>query len=778
MLGNNQKSRIIYIVTLLILSAIDINCQIRDYSISGFINDSISGEALIGVNILVYKDSINPKSDFFYGTSSNNFGFYILSNLPAGNYFVIYSYMGHKTLIKEFSLKENENYFDENVLLHPVTYSLEEIIIEGKKNRIKTNSEIEISPELLKNLPSFTGEIDLFRALQMLPGVNKASELSNGLYLRGGPLDQTLTLVDGAIVYNPSHIGNIASTFNSDAIRDIKLIKGAFPSEYGGRLGGVLDIKLKSGTKEKEKQTIGLSLINSFLSFEGPVKETSSYIFSGRWMYYDVIQKNFFQNSLVPLYRFYDGSGKIMHNFSKSSILTISGMFSYDKLYSPQNEDVAYDIEWKNMNLTLNWFKINSNSLFMNSTISFINYEFSSKIGIGNSSTSSSSYFSNPDISSLTFKQNADININVNNKLKTGMEISVHNYNLMYNEYFNEQFRNNEFYSNELNNIEGAVYFQNEAEYFKNFRTNIGIRVYYYIERNYLTFEPRVSYSYELQRNFYLKGSYAAVDQNLHLISRNDIGLPTDLWYPATKNISQEKSEQIVFGFDNYLDNGSFQLSFEAYYRDMQNLYEFIQSPSISSLNKNIENEFTSGQGEAYGAEIFFQKRAGNITGWVGYTLSWSKRKFEELNFGEVFYPKYDRRHDLSAVMNYELTGEINIGASFVYATGLRYSLPPSQFIFDPIGVPGNSQIYLSYGKMNESFFPPYHKLDLSMNYKMITDKAVLNFFVNLLNVYNRKNTYSQFVIISKNSDGSEKTQVKRISLFPFIPSIGLSINF
>lgn len=778
MLRTVNISKISLVFTIIIFASLCLNGQKKNYSISGLINDSISGDALYGVNILVYKDSLNLNSAFLYGTSSNNFGYYIISNLAVNKYIIIFSHTGYKTLVKEFLINEKDNFVNENILLNPLTYNFEEIIVEGKKNKSTLNSEIDISPELLKKLPSLSGEIDLFKALQMLPGVNKGSELSNGLYIRGGSPDQTLTLVDGAVVYNPSHIGNIASTFNSNAIQDIKLIKGAFPSEYGGRLGGILDIKLKSGTKEKEKQTIGISLINSFLSFEGPIKESSSYIFSGRWMYYDALQKNLFKESKTPLYRFYDGNGKIMHNFSKSSILTISAMYSNDKLYNSNSNDIDYDIEWKNLNLTLNWFKIDSNSLFLNSTVSYVHYEFSSKIGIGNSSTNSSSYFSNPNLSNVTFKQNADINIEVNNKLKTGLEISLHKYNLMYNGYFSEQFQNNEFNSNKLNTIEGAIYFQNEAEYLKDLKTNIGGRIYYFVERNVLAVEPRISFSYELQNYFFLKGSYAQVNQNLHLISRNDIGLPTDLWYPATKNISQEKSKQIVLGLDDYIDNGNYQLTFEGYYRDMENLYEFINSPSVNSINSDIEKQFTKGSGESYGTEIFFQKRNGDFNGWIGYTLSWSKRKFDELNFGKVFYPKYDRRHDLSVVVTYNLTKNINLGASFVYATGLRYSLPPSQFVFDPIGINGNPQVYLNYSKMNESLFPPYHKLDLSLNYKLFTEKAIFNFFVNLLNVYNRKNTYAQFVFTSKSDDGTERTQIKRISLFPFIPSVGLSINF
>lgn len=752
--------------------------QQKEISISGFVYDNITGETLNGTNILVYKDSLTKNSETHYSTSANNFGFYILPKLVPAKYYTIFSHIGYKALIKEISLNAYDQDQNLNIQLIQEQIKLNEIIVEGKKIQEEVLSTIDIAPELLSKLPSFTGEIDLFRLLQLLPGINKGSELSNGLYVRGGSPDQTLTLVDGAIVYNPSHIGNIASTFNSNAIRDVKLIKGAFPAEYGGRLSSVLDIKLKSGTKEKETETFGLGIINSFFSLEGPIKEAATYMFAGRWMYYDALQRNFDKKSSIPRYNFYDMNGKINFNISQSSAFSISAIFSNDNLYSPNNDDIAYDINWKNLDLTLNWLQIDSKSLFLNSSISYVDYEFSSKIGIGTSSVSSSSYYSNPKITDLILKQTAEINWAMNQKLKAGIEVSFHNYDLLYNEFYDLAYEQNPYIGKNINTIETALFVQTESEFFKSIKTNFGGRIFYLLDRSLMSFEPRASLSYEMADDFYIKGAAALANQYLHLITRNDLTLPTDLWYPATNKIEPSKSVQYIIGLDKSFNEDIYQTSIEGYYRDMKNLYEFKNSPEINPLNDSIEDQFIKGEGEAYGVELFFQKRKGDLQGWIGYTLSWTKRKFDELNDGKVFYPKYDRRNDISVAATYNLTDEITIGATFTYATGLRYSLPPGQFIFDPIGISGQQKVLLNYGDVNTSQFPAYHKLDLSFNYKFESANTTINLYANLYNVYNRKNAYAQYIVSSKDPDGKDITVIKRISLFPFIPAAGISITF
>ena len=763
---------------LLILQGVSI-AQNDKYIISGFVTDAITGEAMVGTNILLYKDTINFKEPPLTGTATNKFGYYVIPSLTTGNFYLIVRHLGYKTNISEILISGKQQSETLSIELFQEDIELEEVIVEGKRTGEAITSTIDISPDLLSKLPTMSGEVDLFKSLELLPGVNKSSEISSGLYVRGGSPDQTLTLVDGVIVYNPAHLGNIASTFNTGAISDVRLIKGAYPAEYGGRLSSVLDIKLRSGTKEKDKGTVGLGIINSFAAFEGPIGENSTYMLSGRYMYYDVLQKNFNSSSTIPRYNFFDLNAKVNYIITENNIISISGLYSNDHAYNPPDiTDTDYDIEWKNINLSLNWLQVNKKSLLLNSIISFIKYEFSSKIGVNPNTVSSYTYYSNPNLVDFYIRQNAEIRWHQNHTFKTGFDIALHNYDILYSDVYNEALDKSPFAGQDISSIESSLYFQSESKFTDYLSANLGGRLYYFSTQRLLRFEPRIAATYEITPQLTLKGAYAIAHQFLHLMVRNDITLPTDLWYPSTKNIQPSKSTQYVFGFDTYWFDQSYVFTAEGFYKDMKNIYEFKNAPQLNPLDNSIEDQFTSGQGEAYGVELFLNKIKGKFSGWIGYTLSWSVRQFDELNGGKKYYSKYDRRHDFSVVLAYKLIENLNVGLTWIYATGLRYTLPPGQFIFDPIGIGGNEQVQFNYTGLNTAQFPDYHKLDLNFNYSFKMFNADFESYINLYNVYNRHNAFAQYVVFEENEDGDEVPVVKRITLFPFVPSIGIAIKF
>jgi len=755
------------------------NAQTNSYTISGFITDAVTGEALVGSNILVYQDSIDIIHPPLTGTATNKFGYYAIPSLLKKKYVLIIRHLGYKTTIREIYVSGHSPSESFSVQMLAEEIELEEIIVEGEKQERTLTGTIDVPTELLTAMPTLTGEVDLFKSLEFLPGVNKSSEISSGLYVRGGSPDQTLTLVDGTIIYNPAHLGNIASTFNSSAISDVRLIKGAFPAEYGSRLSSVLDIKLRSGTKEKEKGTVGLGSINSFALFEGPLGSKSTYLVSGRVMYYDVIQKNFDIGNTVPRYNFYDLNSKLNLVISENSILSISAIFSQDHAYSPTDiQETDYDIEWTNLNLSMNWLQVNTKSLLLNSVISFINYEFSSKIGVNPTTVTSYTYFSNPNLTDLDFRQNAELRWHEDHIFKTGFDIALHNYDLLYSDVYSDALNKDPYAGKDITSIEAALYFQSESQFTPQLSANIGGRFYYFGSSKYFNIEPRISASYSFTPDFIMKGAFAIAHQFLHLIVRNDITLPTDLWYPSTKNIEPSYSKQYVFGFDTYWIYQAYVFTIEGFYKDMQNLYEFKNSVQLNPVDDSIEDQFTKGQGEVYGVELFLNKRKGNFTGWIGYTLSWSRRQFDELNSGKIFYSRYDRRNDFSIVLAYKLFDNFNSGATWIYATGQRYSLPPGQFVFDPVGTGGDPQIQYNYKGINTEMFPAYHKLDLNFNYSFKWLNSDFETYLTLYNVYNRHNAFAQYVVLEENEQGEQVAVVKRITLFPFIPSFGIAIKF
>ena len=772
----NHKTSKIFLLFIFVFS-LKITAQINEVIITGFVRDSVSGETLIGTNILLYKDSVTINQSPFRGRSTNNYGFYAIPKLSKGTYYLIARNIGYKISIQKIDVDISNGKVQNDINLIPENIKLKEVLVEGKKKQEINASSIEINPDILKQLPSLSGEADLFKVLQTLPGVKTGSEISSGLYIRGGSPDQNLTLLDGVIVYNPSHLGNFSSTFNSDAIQSVQLIKGAFPAQYGGRLSSVLDLKLRSGTKEKNKGKIGLGLINSHFSLEGPLGSKATYLISGRKMYYDFIQKNFLKSTIIPQYNFYDFDSKITITSSESNIYTLSALYSNDNLYNPsQSNGIDYNIKWKNAMANLTWLHVNSQSLFLSTSISYIDYEFESNLQDNTSNSSANNYYSLSKLRDLYVKTDAEIYWTKNNIFKTGYEIASHNYFLIYSDFYDPLLVPTLSSLPNIISTEGSIYFQNEGKITNWLETNVGVRGYYFKSKKYFSVEPRVSAKLILNDNFSLNAAYAIAHQFLHLIIRNDISLPTDLWYPSSDKVSPSKSTQYVLGAQ-YDIQDQYVFSIEGYYKDMKNLYEF-KNASVFKFGNSISDILTQGEGEAYGVEFFANKTAGNFTGWIGYTLSWTRRKFSELNNGKVFYPRYDRRNDISVVLAYKFNDNWNAGLTWTYSTGQGYTIPNSQYQFESIGLADRTNIQFNYTERNIFRLPSYHKLDLNVSYKFDWLNFHMETYLSLFNVYNRNNPFAFYPTVEKGTKSTEIAKFNQISLFPFIPSFGINMGF
>jgi hypothetical protein len=766
------------LIFLILFSFVKLDAQTREYNVSGFVRDSVTGEILSGANLLLFKDSLTAGIPPFRGTTSNMSGFYVFPNLDPGNYYLLARYLGYKLSVRELpGLKANNIHF--NINLIPGAINKEEIVIIGKKPDKSLISNFDVPPELLSKLPSLSGETDLFKLLVMLPGVKTENELSGGLYVRGGSPDQNLTLVDGQVIYNPSHIGNIASTFNSDAIQEIRLIKGAFPAEYGGRLSSILDIKLRSGTKEKNEGSVGLGLINSFFTLEGPMSSKVTYLISGRGMYYDQWQNKLYPNSSVPRYNFYDLNTKINYVISEENIFSISAMYSKDNLYSPSSiPDLDYSTRWDNLCLGINWFHINSNSVLMTSGFSIVNYGFRTVILNNSSKDVTDNFFSYSRLKDYTLKQNVEFHLNESYSFKTGLELSVHQYELIYSMPYDPLIELDPFVRDNRVSLEGALFFQAESQITSRLKLNTGLRFTYFDDRKFFNAEPRIEASYALTENTFIKSAYALTHQFLHLIVRNDVSLPTDLWYPSTENILPGSSSQYILCIDQYLDDQSYLISVESYYRNMDNLYEYKTGAVINSTKNSIDDQLVKGKGEAYGVEFFFNKKAGDFSGWIGYTLSWTKRQFDDLNNGKVFYPKYDRLHDFSIVLAYSINDNWSAGLTWTYASGERYSSAPGQFQFNELSPGSGTNVYVNYPELNNARLPAFHKMDFNLTYKFPLFDLPFEAYLNIYNLYNRQNPFARYVAEENDVNGNPKAVLKQIVLFPFIPTVGFKFKF
>lgn len=751
-------------------------------NLSGIVKDAKTGEAVIGANILIYHDSLK-QTPLFRGLATNRYGFYSVPNILTGTYYIFVSCVGYETKSLKVLLTDTEKSKELNVFIQAQSVLLGEVVVEDRRitDFTQTSSTIEIDPLLIEKLPSLGSEPDIFRALQLLPGVTAATEISTGVYVRGGSSDQNLTLIDGVLVYNPSHLGGFASTFNSDVLKNIRLIKGGFPAEYGSRLSSVLDITMREGTKEKVEGTLALSTVSSRFTLEGPLDTNSTFILSARTMYLDKILPLSEKLNSIPRYNFYDANGKINFNLSDKNKIFLSGFFSQDRITeSPNSKDVAFDISWRNATVNLTWTNISSSTMFHRTSLMYTNYNFSTLIKDQQSVKDTLDFYTNSDINDFSLRRETEIFVGETHTIKAGADFTYHNFSTTISDYYVPEFEYKPFYGTDLSLPEIALYLQDEWLIDNNLRSNFGIRTYYFPNSKLLTFEPRVSLTYYLFDRLILRSAFALVNQPLHLLNRSDIYLPTDVWYPSTSKIEPSKSLQTSIGIEATSADRSFLFSVEGYYKDMKNLYEYKDDADFSFGSK-FEDQLTIGRGEAFGAELFLNKRIGNITGWLGYTIAFTKRYFDELNLGEAFYPRFDRRHDISFVLGYDISKKINFGATWTYGTGQAFFMPIGQYSFTGLNNPNgnNAKIYYENSRRDAFRLPPFHKLDLNFRYLTQISDTDIEIFINIYNVYNRFNVFSKYISYKIDPvTGKRYPILKQFTLFPFLPTAGISIKF
>ncbi len=744
--------------------------------IFGKVTDEKNHLPLLGVNILLYTDSLKTEAPV-KGTASDKDGNYSLINLTKGVYWLFASSIGYEKISKKIILSGNSVSVEFDFKMNPKELQLDQILIEAKRDTFKNISVIDISPEFIKQLPSLSGEADVFKALTLLPGVTTSSEISSGLYIRGGSPDQTLTLVDGVVIYNPFHLGGFASTFNSDAINDLRLIKGAFPAEYGGRLGSVLDITLKNGSKENFKGKLGLGTISSHATVEGPISDKASYLISGRKMYFDILQKQFVKSKIIPLYNFFDVNGKFDYNFSEHDKISISGYTGDDNLYnSKDNKDAAYNIGWSNTIANLNWIHLTEEKKFTKAALNFTRYNFTTLITDKNPTAFKNDFYSSSTIQDFSLKIDGQYFGNNLHTVKNGIEVTLHNFDVVNNNFYTQALETDERVGAKFVSVETALYLQDQWQITPLLSSNLGLRFYYFPDARYFDIEPRASLTYAITSKIFLKGAFTISNQFLHLIVRNDVALPTDIWFPSTTLIKPSRGLQGVLGLEVELGDKDYVFSAEGYFKEMKNLYEYGDTATFT-IESPIEKQLTNGRGDAYGFELFFNKQKGKFNGWIGYTLSWTRRYFDGINNGNSFYPRYDKRHDISIALTYKLNENWEFGAAWNYGTGQAYTMPTGQYYFPGVFSANNGpQIFLDYKGINEYRLPAYHKLDVSASYKMHWINFPIQITLSVYNLYNHQNPFARYVNFY--NDGSNFIpQLKQFTLFPVFPALSLTME-
>lgn len=775
------------LLTLCILFAVAVHsgsAQTTQFTISGHVRDASSGEELIGANVY------DPVSGS--GAVTNLYGFYSLT-LPAGDYRLEFSYIGFNSRIIEVQLNENRTF---DIELGETPVAVQEVVVTAEREDRNVESvgmsKEKMSIEKIRTIPVVFGEVDLIKAIQLLPGVKTVGEGQSGFFVRGGGSDQNVILLDEAPVYNASHLLGFFSVFNADAIKDVQLYKGGIPASYGGRLSSVLDIRMKDGNNKKFSGSGGIGTISSRLTLEAPiVREKGSFIVSGRRTYADLFiplaaaNDSTLKNS--KLY-FYDLNLKANYRLSEKDRLFLSGYFGRDVFASN-----GARIEWGNGTGTLRWNHVFSNKLFSNLTFIYSDFDYAI------SETDNVEGFKwDSKVRDLSLKFDFNYFLNPRNNIKFGYQGIRHRFSPGYARGIGDETIFNSFKLPETTSLEHGVYIENEQEISPTLSVAYGLRaslfqnigaatVFRYNEhyevsdsvkypkgkvfQSYFNLEPRLGLRYKIDEDKSVKASFNRMVQYLQLASNSQSASPLDIWFPASPNVKPQIADQIALGyFQNFQDN-AFETAIEIYYKKTQNALDFKDYAELL-LNEYLEGELRFGEARAYGIELLVKKNKGRLTGWVGYTLSKTERRIEEINRGNWYNTNYDKTHDISVVLNYELSKRSSFSFNWVYGTGAPTTFPTGRLYY-------NDQVIPVYSDRNAYRMPDYHRMDVSYvlkNREKPGRKLFWDLNFSIYNVYNRHNAYT--IAFKEDKDKPGNTYAEKTYLFPILPSVTWNFHF
>jgi len=780
------------------------------YTISGYIKEAKTGESLFGAGVYV--------KELQRGTTTNSYGFYSMT-FEKGEYTLVFTFVGYISDTIKVTLDQNIRINREMKEFSYTTETVEITAEQADKNVQSTQmGKVDIDVDMMKTLPAFMGEVDLLKSIQLLPGVQSAGEGNAGFYVRGGGPDQNLILLDEAVVYNASHLFGFFSVFNSDAIKDVSLIKGGMPAQYGGRLASVLDITMKEGNSRETHMEGGIGYVASRFTVEGPIKkDTASFIISARRTFVDLFLREPFvskdSRGYGNSYYFYDLNTKLNYRLSDKDRLYFSGYLGRDVFtFNGLDNGFKVRIPWGNATASLRWNHLFSQKMFMNTTLVLSDYKFSFE-----ASQQKFDFRLFSGIRDYNAKVDFSYFPNIMHHLKFGTNYTYH---IFTPSNVTAQSGDTKFdlgdivklYSHEL-----AAYINDDWDVTDKFAVSYGVRFSFFDQvgpftryvkdengatidtieysrgesvADYYHAEPRLSMRLVTGKYQSVKASVTQNYQYIHLASLSSVSLPTDVWVPSSTLVKPQIGWQYALGYFRNFKENVWETSVEVYYKDLKNQIEYKEGAQPEDdIKNNQDNNFVFGTGCSYGAEFFLKKAKGKFNGWIGYTLSRTERKFADLNKGMIFPAKYDRRHDVSLVLVYNLSKKWTFGATWVYATGNSMTLPVSRAFFNgPIDLsqlsgsnPTTSgQIYYEYGDRNAYRMAAYHRLDISATlYVKKKKRFESNWNFSIYNVYSRMNPY--FIYLDEKVDQAANTlklQAKQVSLFPIIPSVTYNFKF
>jgi len=768
----------------------------QKHTLFGYIRDATTGESLIGASI-----SVNDKA---MGTTSNNYGFYSIT-IPDGKQQIKCSYIGYQTFNKEVELHSETTF---NIELEVKDSKLQEFVVTDTKNNMVLNNEMgsqSFSMSAIRQMPAVMGESDLVKSLQLLPGIQATNEGTTNLSVRGGSFDQNLFLLDDAPVYNPSHALGFFSVFNSDAIKSVKVYKASFPAQYGGRLSSIVDIHMKEGNSKELSASGGVGLIASRLTLEGPIsKDKASFIISGRYSYAGLTANgagllgqrlrigslmDFNANNEI---NFYDLNAKVNYKVNDKNHLFLSAYTGSDHFFYYAIDDNS-SMDWGNITGTARWNHLFNSKLFANTMLIYSKYDYSY---ILKDDARHFKWLAN--LQEMDVKTDFDYFLNPNNNLKFGISVENHHYFPGKVEPRDATSITKPFTLDKQRAVISTAYLNNEQRISDKIGLDYGLRystffllgestVYSYspemekidsvnyssgeLVKFYHSLEPRISLRYQLTENSSVKLSWSKTVQFQHLIGNSSVGLPSDVWIPASTYIKPQWANQIAIGYYRLFAQNQYEFSTEAYYRKLHHVIDYRDNADLF-LNPHVETQVLEGEGQSYGLEFYLEKKVGRMKGWLSYTLSKTDRQIDGINNDLAYPATYDKRHYLSLLLNYKLSSTWSASSIFKYSSGGWATIPEGTFNY-------YGAAFNYYTTRNGYQLPAYHRLDLSFNYQSRKNehrkwKTEWNF--GIYNVYDRHNIFALF--IKQEGHKLYSSKAYKMYLYGITPFVTLNFKF
>lgn len=750
--------------------------------VSGFVKDAKTGEVLIGATVYNVQNR--------EGTISNLYGFFSLAMSP-GEQKLVFAFLGYKPVEKSIRIGSDVTL---NVELEAELTSLQEVTVVANQSHTRIEEPLmgvqKIQANVIREVPALMGEVDAIKVLQLMPGVQAASEGSSGFSVRGGNPDQNLILLDEAPVYNAGHLMGFFSVFNNDVIKDVSLYKGDIPARSGGRLASLLDIRMKDGNSKEFGGSGGIGTISSRLAVEGPVfSDKTTFVVAGRRTYADLFLKLSSDEAVRDnvLY-FYDLNLKLNHTFSQSDRIFVSGYLGRDVFKNHHS-----GIDFGNQTVTFRWNHVFSPRLFSNLTLLNSNYDY----GMENSENAQGFEWTS-NMKDYSVKLDFNFYPNANNSIGFGVQSIVHTImpgqvkgmgdNTLYSDIKLDRSTSLEhaFYAENTQKISSRLNFRyglrfsifqnvgaaNLHQYDENYEL---VNTIHYkkgdVYHTYRGFEPRAGITYLINPQMSVKASYSRTYQYLQLSSNSASTTPLDVWFPSSPNVKPQLSDQFSLGVFKQFLNNSFDVGVETFYKNMDNTIDFKDYAELL-LNEYLEGELRFGQAYAYGVEFLTRYNYGKWKGWIGYTWSRSKRKIEGVNNNKWYMSPYDHTHDCSFVGSYQLSPRITLSGNWVFSTGAPVTFPVGRF------ESGNDIIPI-YSKRNAERMPDYHRLDLSLTLlgkEKPGRKWQGEWVFSVYNAYGRKNAWS--IYFEQDENNSYQTKAMKTYLFSAVPSITYNFKF